>query len=199
MDLFARIQNHFDTSISCKEQTKNAITDNIAQAGEMLVNCLINNHKILTCGNGGSACDAMHFSSELLNRFECERPPLPAIALTADQPTLTAIANDYSYSQVFSKQVKALGQAGDVLLAITTSGNSENIIAAVETAHQAGMNIIVLTGNDGGALHSRLQDQDIELCVPSSVTARIQENHLLIIHCLCDIIDRQLFGQGDNQ
>jgi phosphoheptose isomerase len=199
MDLFARIQNHFDTSIQCKEQTKNTITDNIAQAGEVLVECLVNNNKILTCGNGGSACDAMHFSSELLNRFESERPPLPAIALTADQATLTAIANDYSYSQVFSKQIKALGAAGDVLIAITTSGNSENILAAVEAAQQADMNIIVLTGNDGGALHSRLQDGDVELCVPSTVTARIQENHLLIIHCLCDIIDRQLFGQGDNQ
>lgn len=197
MDIFTRIGQHFDNSIKTKEQAKVALTDNIAQAGEMLVNCLVNNNKILTCGNGGSACDAMHFSSELLNRFESERPSLPAIALTADQPTITAIANDYHYKEVFSKQIKALGQAGDVLIAFTTSGNSENVLQAVEAAHAAEMLIIVITGNDGGALHTRLQDRDIELCVPSSVTARIQETHLLIIHCLCDIIDRQLFGQGD--
>ena len=198
MDLYSRIGQHFDNSIKTKQQAKTALTEHIAQAGEALVKCLVNNHKILTCGNGGSACDAMHFSSELLNRFESERPSLPAIALTADQPTITAIANDYSYKDVFAKQIKALGQNGDALIVFTTSGNSENILQAVEVAHDADMTIIAITGNDGGALHSHLQNRDVELCVPSSITARIQETHLLIIHCLCDIIDRQLFGQGDD-
>jgi D-sedoheptulose 7-phosphate isomerase len=160
------------------------------------VNSLLNNGKILSCGNGGSAGDAQHFSAELLNRFEKERPGLPAIALTTDSSTLTAIANDYSYEEIFSKQVSALGQAGDVLLAISTSGNSANVAAAMKAAQEREMLTVVLSGNDGGTMASLLGEQDIEIRVPSRRTARIQEVHLVVIHCLCDFIDTQLFG-GD--
>lgn len=196
MNLYDCILQHFDSSIEIKTLAKQQLTDSIAQAGEMLVKCLIDNHKILSCGNGGSACDAMHFSAELLNRFESERPSLPAIALCADMPTITAIGNDYSYDEVFAKQIKALGQAGDILLAISTSGNSANVIKAIEAAHRQNMPVIALTGATGGELHHLLQESDMEICVPAERTARIQEVHLLIIHCLCDIIDRQLFGHG---
>ena len=161
-----------------------------------MVNCLLNNGKILSCGNGGSAGDAQHFSAELLNRFEKERPGLPAVALTTDSSTITAIANDYSYEEIFSKQVSALGQSGDVLLAISTSGNSANVAAAMKAAQEREMLLAVLSGNDGGEMAGLLREQDIEIRVPSSRTARIQEVHLVIIHCLCDFIDTQLFG-GD--
>jgi D-sedoheptulose 7-phosphate isomerase len=161
-----------------------------------MVNSLLNNGKILSCGNGGSAGDAQHFSAELLNRFEKERPGLPAMALTTDSSTLTAIANDYSYEEIFSKQVSALGQAGDVLLAISTSGNSANVAAAMKAAQEREMLTVVLSGNDGGTMASLLAEQDIEIRVPSRRTARIQEVHLVVIHCLCDFIDTQLFG-GD--
>jgi len=151
---------------------------------------------VLSCGNGGSAGDAQHFSSEMLNRFERERPSLPAIALSTDTSTLTSIANDYSFNEIFSKQIRALGQAGDILLAYTTSGNSGNIIEAIKAAHDRDMTVITITGKDGGQLSSLslLKDHDIELRVPSHSTARIQETHLLITHCLCDLIDYQLFG-----
>ncbi|MFT5843901.1 MAG: D-sedoheptulose 7-phosphate isomerase, partial [Pseudohongiellaceae bacterium] len=165
-------------------------------AGEAMVNSLLNNGKILSCGNGGSAGDAQHFSAELLNRFEKERPGLPAMALTTDSSTLTAIANDYSYEEIFSKQVSALGQAGDVLLAISTSGNSANVAAAMKAAQEREMLTVVLSGNDGGTMAGLLGEQDIEIRVPSNRTARIQEVHLVVIHCLCDFIDTQLFG-GD--
>ena len=148
---------------------------------------------IYTCGNGGSACDAMHFSSELLNRFERERPSLPAIALNTDTPTLTSISNDYHYNQIFSKQISSLGQSGDVLLAISTSGNSENVIQAIEAAHNNGLSIVALTGRDGGKMAPMYKETDVEIRVPAESTARIQETHLLVIHCLCDLIDRQLF------
>jgi D-sedoheptulose 7-phosphate isomerase len=161
-----------------------------------MVNSLLNNGKILSCGNGGSAGDAQHFSAELLNRFEKERPGLPAMALTTDSSTITAIANDYSYEEIFSKQVSALGQAGDVLLAISTSGNSANVAAAMKAAQEREMLTIVLSGNDGGTMAGLLGEQDIEIRVPSNRTARIQEVHLVVIHCLCDFIDTQLFG-GD--
>lgn len=193
MDLFQRIKHNFNESIQTKIAAADVLVDAIAQAGEAIVQCLLENHKILSCGNGGSAADAQHFSSEMLNRFEAERPGLPAFALTTDASTITSIANDYSYSEVFSKQIKVLGQNGDILLAISTSGNSKNILEAVEAAHLRSMRVIALTGKDGGELTSLLTANDIEIRVPADSTARIQETHLLIIHCLCDIIDRQLF------
>lgn len=195
--LTQRIKQHFADSIQTKSHTAAELSDIIAGAGELLAQCLLNGHKILTCGNGGSACDAQHFSSELLNRYESERPSLPAIALTTDTATLTAIANDYHYNDVFVKQIKALGQSGDILIAITTSGNSANVIAAVDTAHERNMQVIALTGKDGGTLTNHLSPDDIELRIPSNTTARIQESHLLIIHCLCDAIDHQLFSTED--
>lgn len=158
-----------------------------------MVRCLLENGKILCCGNGGSAGDAQHFSAELLNRFERERPGLPALALTTDSSTITAIANDYSYEEVFSKQVSALGQAGDVLLAISTSGNSANVIQAIKAGQDREMLVIALTGKDGGTVARSLSDQDVEIRVSSDSTARIQEVHLVVIHCLCDFIDTQLF------
>ncbi|MCL4115642.1 UNVERIFIED_CONTAM: hypothetical protein GTU68_056393 [Idotea baltica] len=162
-----------------------------------MVEALLNGGKILSCGNGGSAGDAQHFSSELLNRFERERPSLPAIALTTDSSTLTSIANDYSYNEIFSKQIRALGQKEDVLLAISTSGNSENIIQAIEAAQDKEMQVVALTGKNGGIIAPMLQPINIEIRVPSLITARIQEVHLLSIHCLCDLIDYQLFGANE--
>ncbi|MBT7107568.1 MAG: phosphoheptose isomerase, partial [Methylococcales bacterium] len=166
----------------------------ISTAAQLLVTALLEGKKILTCGNGGSAADAQHFSSELLNRFERERPPLPAIALTTDSSALTSIANDYHYNQVFAKQLRALGQSGDILVAYTTSGNSESIIYAINAAHDKKITTIALTGKEGGAVSDLLLASDIEIRVPSQSTARIQETHLLITHCLCDLIDHQLFG-----
>jgi len=194
MDMQARIRQHFIASIETKQQSTEVLTPAIERAGEKMVDALLAGGKILACGNGGSAGDSQHFSSELLNRFERERPSLPAIALTTDSSTLTSIANDYSYNEVFSKQVRALGQAGDVLLAISTSGNSANVLAAIAAAHDREMSVVVLTGRDGGSMASLLLPEDVEIRVPASVTARIQEVHLLVIHCLCDFIDNQLFG-----
>ena len=196
MELADRIGQHFQDSIAVKQQSLEALIEPIHRAGESLVNSLLNNGKILSCGNGGSAGDAQHFSAELLNRFEKERPGLPAIALTTDSSTITAIANDYSYEEIFSKQVSALGQPGDVLLAISTSGNSANVAAAMKAAQEREMLTVILSGNDGGIMAGLLGDQDIEIRVPSRRTARIQEVHLVVIHCLCDFIDTQLFG-GD--
>ena len=196
MELADRIGQHFQDSIAVKQQSLEVLIEPIHRAGEAMVNSLLNNGKILSCGNGGSAGDAQHFSAELLNRFEKERPGLPAMALTTDSSTLTAIANDYSYEEIFSKQVRALGQASDVLLAISTSGNSANVAAAMKAAQEREMLTVVLSGNDGGTMASLLGEQDIEIRVPSRRTARIQEVHLVVIHCLCDFIDTQLFG-GD--
>lgn len=193
MDLFQCIKHNFNESIQTKIAAAYALVDPIAQAGELMVQCLLKHHKILSCGNGGSAAEAQHFSSEMLNRFESERPSLPAIALTTDPSTVTSIANDYSFTEIFSKQIKALGSGADILLAISTSGRSKNILQAIEAAHQREMNIIALTGHNGGELATLLSGNDIEIRVPAESTARIQETHLLIIHCLCDIIDRQLF------
>jgi D-sedoheptulose 7-phosphate isomerase len=196
MELADQIDQHFQDSIAVKQQSLEVLIEPIHRAGEAMVNSLLNNGKILSCGNGGSAGDAQHFSAELLNRFEKERPGLPAMALTTDSSTITAIANDYSYEEIFSKQVSALGQAGDVLLAISTSGNSANVAAAMKAAQEREMLTIVLSGNDGGTMAGLLGEQDIEIRVPSNRTARIQEVHLVVIHCLCDFIDTQLFG-GD--
>ena len=197
MELLDRISSHFRDSIAVKQQSAEELPAPIHRAGEAMVQSLLTNRKILCCGNGGSAGDAQHFSAELLNRFEKERPGLPAIALTADSSTITAIANDYNYNEIFSKQVSALGQAGDILLAISTSGNSENVVEAIKAGHERQMIIVAMTGNDGGSIANLLSDQDIEIRVPSDRTARIQEVHLVVIHCLCDFIDTQLFG-GDN-
>jgi DnaA initiator-associating protein len=195
--IIERIRINFTESIQTKINSADSIVNIIGEAGEEMVQALLEGHKILTCGNGGSACDALHFSSEMLNRFKQERPSLPAIALSADIPTLTAIANDYHFSDIFAKQIRALGQPGDLLLAISTSGNSANIVNAIKAAHDKNMNVIALTGYDGGKLIDHLQEKDIEIRVPAYDTARIQETHLLIIHCLCDIIDFRLFGHGE--
>jgi len=197
MDMLARIREMFTESIQTKIDAADALPETISMAAEMLVNALVNGNKILSCGNGGSAGDAMHFASEMLNRYEKERPSLPAIALTTDMNTMTAIANDYDYNQIFAKQVKALGQSGDILLAISTSGNSSNVVEAIKAALSRDMLIIALTGRDGGEMAGLLSTSDVEIRVPSPSTARIQEVHLLIIHSLCDLIDNRLFG-GDH-
>jgi D-sedoheptulose 7-phosphate isomerase len=194
MDLISRISENFSESAHLKLQSMDALAGPIAKAAERMVQSLKRDGKILACGNGGSAADSQHFSSELLNRFEMERPSLPAIALTTDSSTLTSIANDYDFEQVFSKQVRGLGHANDVLLAITTSGNSRNLIAAVEAAHEAGMSVVALTGRNGGRLAEILASEDIHICVPATSTARIQEVHLLTLHCICDAIDCLLLG-----
>lgn len=191
-----RVKNIFNDSIQTQITAADVLSDSIAAAGEMMVDALLNNHKILSCGNGGSAADAQHFSAEMLNRFEAERPSLPAIALTTDTSTITSIANDYHYNEVFSKQIKALGQTGDVLLAISTSGCSKSVIEAIVAAHHRQMRVIALTGKDGGDVPPLLNTEDIEIRVPSNNTARIQETHGIVIHCLCDIIDKQLFQTG---
>lgn len=194
MSLQDRIINHFSDSIQTKQDSMASLCELIEFASQKIVEALINDRKILTCGNGGSAGDAQHFSSEMLNRFERERPALPAIALSTDTSTITSIANDYHFDEVFAKQIRALGQPGDILLAYTSSGNSTNIIKAVKVAHDRDMPVIALNGKDGGALATALTESDIEIRVPSTSTARIQEVHLLISHCLCDLIDHQLFG-----
>lgn len=195
MDMTERVRHSFRHSIETKQQALEVLAEPVAHAAQMLTRCLLQECKVLSCGNGGSAGDAQHFSSEMLNRFEQERPGLPAIALTTDSSTLTSIANDYQFADIFSRQVRALGQPGDVLLAISTSGNSANVVSAIAAAHDRGMTVVALTGRDGGEVAGLLGEGDVELCVPSQSTARIQEVHLLIIHCLCDLIDCQLLGQ----
>jgi len=194
MDLVARIAGNFRDSANLKLSAIDTLAPSIAAAVARMVACLNDDGKILSCGNGGSAADAQHFSSELLNRFEAERPGLAAIALTTDSSTITSIANDYDYEQVFARQIRALGHPDDVLLAISTSGNSRNVIAAVHAAHEAQMTVVALTGRAGGAMNEALEARDIHICVPATTTARIQEVHLLILHCLCDGIDCLLLG-----
>jgi len=181
-------------SIATKQAALETMPEALARAVTILVSALKNGHKVLSCGNGGSAADAQHFSSELLNRFYHDRPSLPAIALTTDASTMTSIANDYAYDQVFARQISSLGQSGDILLAISTSGNSANVVQAIHTAHERGMHIIAMTGNQGGKMAEILGQNDVELRVPSSITARIQEVHLLILHVLCTRTDAILFG-----
>ena len=189
-----RIASQFRDSAQAKLDAIESVSGPIARGVELMVQCLLANGKILACGNGGSAADAQHFSGELLNRFERERPPLAAIALTTDSSTLTAIANDYEYDQVFSKQVSALGMPGDVLFAISTSGNSRNVLRAIEVAHEREMHVVALTGRGGGAMSKAIAARDVHICVPHSQTPRIQEVHLLTLHCLCDGIDFMLLG-----
>jgi len=194
MDTLARVREHFEESIATKQDSIDVISGSIAKAGELMAQALLNDGKILCCGNGGSAADSQHFSSELLNRFEMERPGLPAMALTTDSSTLTSISNDYAYEEIFSKQVRALGRSEDVLLGISTSGNSENVIRAIDAAHERGMRVVAMTGRDGGRMADVFADGDVEIRVPASRTARIQEVHLVVIHSLCDIIDTTLLG-----
>lgn len=189
-----RIKELFDASISAKQDSLAKLAPPIAEAAGLIVGALKNRGKILTCGNGGSAADAQHFSSELLNRFEKEREGLAALALTTDSSTLTSIANDYDYGKIFSRQVQALGCSGDVLMAITTSGQSANVLAAITAAHRKDMSVVALSGKDGGGLPSVLRPRDIEIRVPNQSTARIQEVHLLVLHCLCDLVDHELVG-----
>ena len=189
-----RVSEQFSESIATKDSAHAVLVEFIAAGGLLMGHVLQNDGKILSCGNGGSAGDAQHFSSELLNRFERERPGLPAIALTTDSSTLTSIANDYAYEDVFAKQVRALGRSGDILLAISTSGNSENVNRAINAAHERGMRVVALSGRNGGTMATLLNADDVEIRVPAERTARIQEVHLLAIHCLCDLIDAHLFG-----
>jgi D-sedoheptulose 7-phosphate isomerase len=196
MDLQDRIIKHFSESIDTKQESMEQLTELIAMASQRIVSALLSDNKIMSCGNCGSAGDAQHFSSEMLNRYERERPSLPAIALTTDTSTLTSIANDYHFDEVFAKQIRGLGREGDILLVYSTSGNSGNIVKAVTTAHDKNISIIALTGKDGGKIANQLNESDIEIRVPSPSTARIQEVHLLITHCLCDLIDHQLFGNS---
>jgi D-sedoheptulose 7-phosphate isomerase len=194
-----RIQSHFHESAELKIQAATALAMPISQAIELMFGALSNGNKILACGNGGSAADCQHFAAELVGRFERERFPLPALALTTDSSIMTAVGNDYSYREIFSKQVQAFGQAGDVLLAISTSGNSANVIAAIEAALEREMRVVALTGKTGGAIGKMLTDADVHICVPHDRTARIQEVHLCAIHCICDGIDVALFGGEANE
>ncbi len=194
MDLNKRIGQHFAESAQLKMQAAKVLTEPLRMGAERMVQCLMGEGKILACGNGGSAADAQHFSAELLNRFEMERPALPALALTTDSSTITSIANDYDFDQVFAKQVRALGQPDDLLLAISTSGNSRNIVEAIHAAHERQMGVVALTGRNGGVMAEVLGQQDVHICVPHSRTARIQEVHILCLHCLCDAIDCLLLG-----
>jgi phosphoheptose isomerase len=197
MSVIERIKQNFHDSISTKNLSAELLPEAIANAGRLMAQSLLDNHKILSCGNGGSAADAQHFAAEMVNRYETERPGLPALALTTDSSILTSIANDYYYDEVFSKQIKALGQSGDVLLAISTSGSSKNIIQAIHSAHDRSLHVIALTGRDGGQIAPLMREKDVEIRVPAQSTARIQETHLLIIHCLCDMIDRVLFSNEE--
>jgi D-sedoheptulose 7-phosphate isomerase len=192
--LLGRVQAHFAESANLKLAASQALAGPIVRASTLLAESLRDGGKALACGNGGSAADAQHFAAELVNRFESERPPLAAVALTTDSSTLTSIANDYAYQQIFSKQLRAIGRRGDVLLAISTSGNSANVLDAIQVAHEIGVRVIALTGNGGGKMAAVLRTDDVHLCVPHKRTARIQEVHLLVLHCLCDGIDFQMFG-----
>ena len=198
MDSVTRVREHFAESIATKQNAVDVISESIAAAGQVMSQALLDDGKILSCGNGGSAGDAQHFSSELLNRFERERPGLPAMALTTDASTVTSISNDYAYEEIFSKQIRALGKPQDVLLGISTSGNSENVCRAIAAAHERGMKVVALSGRDGGRMADMFEEGDVEIRVPATRTARIQEVHLVIIHALCDLIDTALLGDADS-
>jgi D-sedoheptulose 7-phosphate isomerase len=194
MDLIDRVNGHFLESIAAKQSSMEALSPAVAAAAERMVACFMNEGKVLACGNGGSAADAQHFAAEMVGRFEKERPGLAAISMATDTSALTAIGNDYDFDMVFSKQVRALGHTNDLLLAISTSGNSANVIEAIYAAHERGMGVIALTGKDGGKISEILSPEDILLNVPVMRTARIQEVHILLIHALCDAIDYMLLG-----
>ena len=194
-----RIEQHFIDSADLKYQAAQVLSKPIASAIAAILACVTSGGKVLACDNGGSAADAQHFAAEFVGRFERERPELGAIALTTDSSIITAVANDYSFEQIFAKQVRALGQAGDVLLAITTSGNSGNVLAAIEAAHEREMTVVALTGRGGGKMNQALRETDVHICVPHDRTARVQEVHLLTIHCICDGVDALLLGDQGNQ
>ena len=191
-ELHQRVRAHFEESIAAKQQAAEVLAEPAAQAARLIMTCLMNDGKILICGNGGSAADAQHFAAEMTGRFEKERMELAAVALTTDTSALTAIGNDYGFEHIFSKQVRALGKAGDILVGISTSGNSGNVIEAIKAAHERDMRIIALTGRDGGKIAAILKDEDILLNVPHQRTARIQESHIVLIHALCDCVDAML-------
>ncbi len=192
--LYERISGQFQQSIQCHMDSEKILMPKIVEAINLMVATLMNGGKILSCGNGGSAADAQHFAAELVGRFEIERQELAAVALSTDTSILTAVGNDYDFSQVFAKQVRALGNVGDVLLAISTSGNSSNVLQAIKAAHDSDMHVVALTGKGGGEIANKLKESDINICVPHDRTARIQEIHLLTLHCLCDGIDAKLLG-----
>ena len=196
MSLIDRIRRQFEDSAELKRDAAAILAEPIALAVERMTAALASDRKILACGNGGSAADSQHLAAELVGRYERERPELAAIALTTDTSILTAVANDYAFEQVFARQVRALGREGDVLVAISTSGNSPNVVAAVEVARERDLVVVALTGRDGGRIGTMLGDDDVHLCVPHERTARVQEVHLLILHCLCDGIDASLLGDG---
>ncbi len=189
-----RVRELFNESIQLKLDCRDLLAPAVVQGAALMCHCLLSDRKIVVCGNGGSAADAQHFSAEMLNRFEAERPGLPALALTTDSSTLTSISNDYSFEEIFARQVRALGQPGDVLLAITTSGESPNIRMALDAAHERAMIVVLLTGRNGGACAVSLTGEDVMICVPHDSTARIQEVHIMILHALCDLVDRHLLG-----
>jgi D-sedoheptulose 7-phosphate isomerase len=193
-----RIQQQFFDSADLKYAAAEVLSKPIADAVSALVGCITSGGKVLACGNGGSACDAQHFAAEFVGRFERERPGLAAIALTTDTAILTAVGNDYDFASIYAKQVQALGAPGDVLIAISTSGNSANVVAAAEAAHAKEMTVLALTGNKGGRLRELLAETDVMICVPHERTARIQEVHLLVLHCFCDAVDLQLLGEEEN-
>ncbi len=193
-----RIEQQFIDSADLKYQSAQTLSKPIAAAVGALLMCVTGGGKVMACGNGGSAADAQHFAAEFVGRFERERPELGAIALSTDSSIITAIANDYNFDQIFSKQVRALGQPGDVLLAISTSGNSRNVLAAIEAAHERDLIVVALTGKGGGKITQLLRETDVHVCVPHDRTARIQEVHLLVLHCLCDGVDSQLLGEQEN-
>ena len=193
-----RIEQRFIDSADLKYQSAQTLSKPIAAAVGALLMCVTGGGKVMACGNGGSAADAQHFAAEFVGRFERERPELGAIALSTDSSIMTAIANDYHFDQIFSKQVRALGQPGDVLLAISTSGNSRNVLAAIESAHERDLIVVALTGKGGGKIGQVLRETDVHICVPHDRTARIQEVHLLVLHCLCDGVDSQLLGEQEN-
>ena len=196
MDLTAHLKQHFEEGIELRRRMAETMPAEIAKAGTALANALKSGKKVLACGNGGSAADSQHFAAEIVGRFERERPGMPAIALTVDTSAITAIANDYDFDRVFSKQVEALGQPGDVLLGISTSGNSKNVVEAMKAAHAKGMVVIALTGRDGGAMGKMLRDGDHHLNVAHPRTMRVQEIHLLAIHCLCEVVDNVIYGEN---
>jgi D-sedoheptulose 7-phosphate isomerase len=194
--LIERVKGIFEDSLQTTRAAKDELAPSITDAAARMFQALMAGRKIMACGNGGSAADAQHFTAELINRFERERPPLAAVALTTDTSTLTSIGNDYHFDEVFSKQIRAFGQPGDILLAITTSGNSRNVLRAIEAAHEREISCVMLTGRDGGQVNALVGAGDVHICVRAKSTARIQEVHGIAIHCLCDLIDQQLLGQG---